>query len=65
MKTLYTEVHAMQVKVVLEGNLYLNVCIQNKTVKSCFHLKRLKEKENPKEIKIEAKTNDILTIWVT
>lgn len=65
MKTLYIEVHAMQAKVVLEGNLDLNVCIQNKTVKSCFHLKRLKEKENPKEIKIEAKPNDILTIWVT
>ena len=64
MKTLYIKVRATQAKVVLEGNLDLNVCIQNKTVKSCFHLKCLKEKENPKEIKIEAKTNDILTIWV-
>ena len=64
MKTLHIEVCGMQAKVVLEGNLDWNVCIQNKTQKSCFHLKCLKDTENPKEIKIEAKTNDILTIWV-
>lgn len=55
MKTLHIEVCGMQAKVVLEGNLDWNVCIQNKTEKSYFHLKCLKEERKSKGNKNRSK----------